>query len=388
MSTIIALLCLVIATSTAFRVHKNSTRLVEPRVAPEIDLAESLSGAFSARGFSHQWITDDSLYYNDNGAYIKHNIRDNQKTELFRTSDIVDGPYNSFSLSEDENYVLVGYDRKEVFRHSYTSKYKLYSLVSKQLNNVANGDDLQICRWAGSQLVYIKKNNLFVWKNGFDTPLTTTGVPGVIYNGVPDWVYEEEILGVDTAFWVAPDLEKIAFATFNDAKVEKFMYEMIGNPGSFYQYPELIELRYPKPGTTNPTVKLTVRDLSNGEMDIPAPISKVSEDHILGNVAWMTNNVLIVTWTNRRQQIGSIQKCTISTTVACEEIIALSTPNGWIETFKIHCVTDVPKCFFIDNVGNWPHIKSFGTNGVAQIETQGDMTVQSILGYDSINSNL
>ena len=41
---------------------------------------------------------------------------------------------------------------------------------------------------------------------------------GTIYNGVADWLYEEEILGTDTALW--PHAANLAFLSFNDTEVE------------------------------------------------------------------------------------------------------------------------------------------------------------------------
>lgn len=52
-----------------------------------------------------------------------------------------------------------------------------------------------------------------------DTQLTDTGVPGVIYNGVPDWLYQEEVLPRPEATWPSPDGTHILFASFNDTQV-------------------------------------------------------------------------------------------------------------------------------------------------------------------------
>ncbi len=38
-----------------------------------------------------------------------------------------------------------------------------------------------------------------------DEKLTDTGDPGVFFNGVADWVFEEEVLEDDRALWWAPD---------------------------------------------------------------------------------------------------------------------------------------------------------------------------------------
>jgi dipeptidyl-peptidase 4 len=58
---------------------------------------------------------------------------------------------------------------------------------------------LQLCKWAPTKnaIAYVRANNIF-YKSAADSPtihkLTTDGVPGKMYNGVPDWVYEGEFL--------------------------------------------------------------------------------------------------------------------------------------------------------------------------------------------------
>lgn len=357
-------------------------------------MTESIDGTYSASGFSHTWISDESIFYLDGTSYVIHNLVTDVKTVVLTTTQISDITIAEVTLSPDQEYLLIAYDRKQVFRHSITSKYLVWSISTLQRQVVANGDDLQVCRWAGGTgvyYIYVKRNDLYVYRNGFDQRVTTTGVPGVIYNGVPDWVYEEEIFGTNYAFWGSPALTRIAYATFNDAHVQKFQYELYDEPGNLEnQYPELVELRYPKSGTTNPTVQLTVTDFSLNGWTISAPTNLVSDDHILFNVGWLSNDVLLVTWTNRRQQIGSIQKCILGTApqVTCEESASISQPNGWIETFSLNCFDDAAKCFYINNVGNWRQISSISLDGTYTVETEGDKTVTSINGYNAETSSL
>ena len=65
--------------------------------------------------------------------------------------------------------------------------------------------------------------------------VTQTGRPGVVFNGVADWVYEEEVRQSDKigtnlservqvlsdtrAIWFSPDGDKIAWTQFNDTDV-------------------------------------------------------------------------------------------------------------------------------------------------------------------------
>lgn len=60
--------------------------------------------------------------------------------------------------------------------------------------DIENKNHTQYAQWAsvGHSLVYVYLNNLYYLEepSGDAKPLTVDGVPGIIYNGVPDWVYE------------------------------------------------------------------------------------------------------------------------------------------------------------------------------------------------------
>ena len=56
---------------------------------------------------------------------------------------------------------------------------------------------LQLATWGpkGNSLVYIYQNNIYyrpTVEGGEDYQITSSGIFGSIYNGVPDWVYEGE----------------------------------------------------------------------------------------------------------------------------------------------------------------------------------------------------
>lgn len=98
-----------------------------------------------------------------------------------------------------------------------------------------------------------------------------SGVPGVIYNGVPDWLYQEEVLPQPEAVWPSADGSHILYATFNDSKVSAFQFPWFGTqPGvdGLYTtplgvphratFPPLKSIRYPIPGSANPEVDMWV----------------------------------------------------------------------------------------------------------------------------------
>lgn len=111
-----------------------------------------------------------------------------------------------------------------------------------------------MCKFSpnGLFLIYIKNNTVYsltdaqIKANLTGTLRSPKGEPGVFYYGIPDWVYEEEVLGSDAAAWFSPNGNYLAIASFDDRDVEEFTYELYGNGKGEYQYPKEVKLRYPK----------------------------------------------------------------------------------------------------------------------------------------------
>ena len=71
------------------------------------------------------------------------------------------------------------------------------------------------------------------------------GIPGTIFNGVCDWVYEEEVISDTRAVWFSPDGKNVAWIEFNDTEVDLMPLEIYGQPGRLeFQYPIPTPLRY------------------------------------------------------------------------------------------------------------------------------------------------
>lgn len=92
-----------------------------------------------------------------------------------------------------------------------------------------------------------------------------------------DLFVPEEILGTNSALWMSSDGVLLVFASFNDSLVEELRFPWYGSANDGRLYPDIRSLRYPKPGTRNPQVTLTIADLadtSNIKMKtvLPPPI--------------------------------------------------------------------------------------------------------------------
>lgn len=139
--------------------------------------------------------------------------------------------------------------------------------------------------------------------------VTSTGNHS-FFNGVTDWVYEEEVFSGPGALWWSPDATRIACLVTDDGGVRDFEYSVFNSGGSasnVQPYSDTMKIPYPKPGTPNPVVTVEVFDLARYQQMHPEPPSKeVIDAQFVGALEWdamrdkeESNAELMVKETNR-----------------------------------------------------------------------------------------
>ncbi|XP_017153900.1 venom dipeptidyl peptidase 4 isoform X1 [Drosophila miranda] len=359
------------------------------------DLTEALSGTAGLLGFNGTWITDEEFYYTATDRSI-HKFNAATKTDvIFQNSSFLNNYVGAtFTLSTDNTKILIRHNLTEKFRHSYIAQYDVYDIETNTTVQIHKGEKLQYCGWSPlrDRLAYVYLNNVYIHFNeNLEIGITDDGVDGIVYNGVPDWVYEEEVLSSGSAIWWSPDGTKLAVGFFNDTEVETFNYFLYGDGDTtFYQYPQEEHLKYPKAGTKNPVVSLRVYDVTDNDptmQRIVAPIDVVSSDHILQNVVWSNNTHLLITWMNRRQNLSSIQSC--SHLGVCGEVTRLEEPQGWVDISTPKCLGSGQSCIFAYYIGNWYQVWNLNLEtGVNSWQSRGNFTVLNVYGYDEVNDKL
>lgn len=208
---------------------------------------------FGQSGFSGTWISGTEFTFSSSTeGFQKFNVESNQ-TETILSRDFINQHSwtgASFRVSSDLKKVLVRYAVRQIFRHSSVSRFSIVRLDSQDEHKVAAGDEIQIAFFTpnGRGLAYISENDILYLdipdSAAYSNPqkITNDGVPDVVYNGIPDWVYEEEVLSTDAAVWISPSGNHMAYASFNDSAVREAVYDVYGNDS----YPEEVHLRYPK----------------------------------------------------------------------------------------------------------------------------------------------
>lgn len=352
-------------------------------------LDDFLNKTITFRGFSGSWISDNEILLQSAGDLVILNVDTHAETK-FLTADVLKNWNGSIpTLASNRKKVLFRYDSHSVFRHSTTARCDVYDLETKKTTQLQSNERLQLCVWSptGEEVAYVYKNNIYYWDGANTHQLTDTGKEDVEYVGIPDWVYEEEVLQEDGALWFSPDGKKMAIGEFDDSQVSTFNIAFYSNPSSkteMFIYPEELHLKYPKPGTSNPGVSLKVKELTTANnknwTKLPAPSSIVSEDHILQSVSWIDNDNVLAVWLNRRQNVTSIQKCNIAGT--CEQVTKMEEPKGWIMISKPRCYSSSNSCFFTYWIDNWIQIWQLDlTTGKNLRSSLGQFTVISIYGY-------
>ncbi|KAJ8918466.1 hypothetical protein NQ315_008163 [Exocentrus adspersus] len=305
------------------------------------ELDEILNGTFSSSSWNGTWLTDtEFLYKNGNGDVIKYNLED-RMTEIFIAADVLTNYTGaSISISPDQAFILIRYDVSSVFRHSTTSRFTVYDLTNQVYYPIADSNPIQLAAFAptGHGLVYVFNNNIYYLEDfQVDTAnpinVTTIGEPGVVYCGVPDWVYEEEVLGSGSALWVSPDATHIAYAVFQDHNVTEFSYYIYGTPGSAdAQYPTEATIKYPKVGTPNPLVSVYLYDIAAGtniEFQLPSSIdNKNTNDYVLYDLTWVSSTDIAMISTNRIQNESITIRCTLDG--SCGEEDSYTEDKGWL----------------------------------------------------------
>lgn len=244
-------------------------------------LADYLKSTFRVKSYSLWWVSDFEYLYKQENNILLLNAEHGNSSIFLENSTFESFGYHS--VSPDRLFVLLEYNYVKQWRHSYTASYNIYDVNKRQLiteEKIPN--NTQWITWSpeGHKLAYVWKNDIYV-KVEPHLPshrITSTGEENVIYNGITDWVYEEEVFGAYSALWWSPNNTFLAYAQFNDTGVPLIEYSFYSDES--LQYPKTVWIPYPKAGAVNPTVKFFIVNIdslssssSAAPIQIPAPAS-------------------------------------------------------------------------------------------------------------------
>ncbi|KAL1786315.1 dipeptidyl peptidase 4 [Sigmodon hispidus] len=314
-------------------------------------LADYLNNTFLLKSYSLRWVSDYEYLYKQGNNILLFNAEHGNSSIFLENStfESFGDSISDYSVSPDGQFILLEYNYVKQWRHSYTASYSVYDLNKRQLiteEKIPNNTQWITWSQKGHKLAYVWKNDIYIKiePNLPSQRITTTGKEDLIYNGITDWVYEEEIFGAYSALWWSPNSTFIAYAQFNDTGVPHIEYSFYSDES--LQYPRTVWIPYPKAGAVNPTVKFFIVNIDSLSsttgavpMEVTAPESVATGDHYLCDVAWVTEERISLQWLRRIQNYSVMAICDYDNsnlTWKCplaQQHVEMST-TGWVGRFR------------------------------------------------------
>ncbi|KAL8294427.1 hypothetical protein RB597_007886 [Gaeumannomyces tritici] len=214
---------------------------------------------------------------------------------------------SGIKASRDLKKLLLFTDSESNWRHSFTAKYWILDVGSQTAEPLVPEEPdavVQNAQWSPTSdaVVFTRDNNLYVRRlaERKAKPITTDGGPELFY-GVPDWVYEEEVLAGASATWLSEDGKYVAFLRTNETGVPEFPVQYFMSRPSRTKpaageetYPEVRQIKYPRAGSHNPVVDLQFYDMQRGDVfSIDITGGFADDDRLVTAVVWAGDRVLI-----------------------------------------------------------------------------------------------
>lgn len=192
----------------------------------------------------------------------------------------------SVILNKARTHAVVATDVEQHWRHSTFGNFWLFDLSGKGEDKKKSLGRASIAEWSpsGEEVAIVRDSDVYVYDvDGLSTRVTFDGGPGV-FNGIPDWVYEEEVFSGDSAMWWSSEGEYLAYLRTNDTLVPEYPLEMFVTGD---EYPRITNLKYPKPGYVNPEVELWVWN-GTATQAVPIPLA----GKLVTECIWIQNQLL------------------------------------------------------------------------------------------------
>jgi dipeptidyl-peptidase-4 len=281
----------------------------------------------------------------------------------FSTDDGRPFSYNSFEWAKDSKHILFQANFRPIFRRSGTSDYYFYSVDQKSLKLVVKGAGTAQLSPDGKWIGYERGGNMFAYEfaTGQEKQLTNDA-SRYVFNGKFGWVYEEEF-GLAQAWEWSPDSRYIAYWQEDETNVP--MFQMTDFSGQTAEY---VEIRYPKVGQTNPTMRIGVVDVTSGSQRWMS-INETGEFYI-PRINWTAKNGLLSVMTlNREQNHMKLYFCDAAS--GTSKVVYQEKSDTWIDVFDffagimhyLYFPAGTEEFLWVSDLDGWAHIYRYDYNG-------------------------
>lgn len=291
--------------------------------------------------------------------------------------------YRAFEWAADSRHLVFQANFRPIYRHSGVSDFYIYDTRDRALKLAVR--DARTAQLApdGAFVGFERGGNMFVYDvaAGQERQLTTEGNDSV-FNGVHDWVYEEEFSQTQAWKW-SRDSRHIAFWQTDERGVP--FVQLTNYEG---EHPTWTRINYPKVGDTNPRVKIGVVDVRSGErrwLD-----TGLTGEFYIPRIYWTSDpNTLAVVTLNRRQ--NEVRLFFFDVLTGARRQVFQETSSTWIDVYDFFAGVDdfftfpegLREFFWMSDRDGYQHLYRYGYDGklLGQV-TKGPWTVTRIEAVD------
>ena len=370
-----------------------------------LDLKEINSGKFSPENIYGVVPMPDGEHYTQRNAegtqIVKYSFRTGEPVEVvFDVAKARECPFkkfDSYQFSPDGSKILIATETTPIYRHSYTAVHYLYPVKRNDkgvtTNNIveklSDGGPQQAPVFSpdGNLVAFVRDNNIFLVKllyGNSESQVTEDGKLNSVLNGIPDWVYEEE-LGFNRALEFNADNTMLAYVRFDESEVPSYTFPLFAGEAprnnALQDYPGEYTYKYPKAGYPNSKVSVHTFDIkSKVTRQVKLPIDA---DGYIPRIRFTQDpNKLAIMTLNRHQNRFDMYFADPRSTV-CKLALRDESPY-YINENVFDNIRFYPDNFsFVSDKSGYPHLYWYSMNGnlIKQV-TSGNYEVKSFIGWN------
>lgn len=247
--------------------------------ARQFTLSDIQAGVYSAKSVPTYRSMADGKHYTaltDNGrSIVKYRYADGEAVDTLLSLEKVDPEgemdlqqlkLEGYTLSPDEQRILVWANRENIYRRSFKADYFYYVIGRPKFKRLTEGKvQAAILSPDGRKVAFVRDNNLYLTSvmtatiETTERQITKDGERNKVINGVPDWVYEEEF-SMNSAITWSPDSKVLAWLRWDESSVKEYSLPIymgaVPARTEYELYPGAYSYKYPVAGETNSKVSV------------------------------------------------------------------------------------------------------------------------------------
>ncbi|CAI4063559.1 dipeptidyl aminopeptidase SKDI_08G0710 [Saccharomyces kudriavzevii IFO 1802] len=287
----------------------------------KVSFANVRNNTFLPKYHELQWIIADKAEEDDLGLYVtfmndsyvvKSVYEDSYNNVLLKGNTFLHNGQNftvqSIVASPDLKQLLIRTNSVQNWRHSTFGSYFVYDEKSSSFDLI--GNDLALAIWSpnSDDIAYVQDNNIYIYSTTSKETVraVTNDGSSFLFNGKPDWVYEEEVFEDDKALWWSSTGDYLAFLKIDESEVGEFVIPYyVQNDKDVY--PEMRSIKYPKSGTPNPHAEVWVYSMKDETSYHPRINGdKKDESLLITEVTWVGDSNVLIKATDRSSDVLTI----------------------------------------------------------------------------------